>query len=174
MTREEWIKQYGSPNEKGRFKAGFLSDEGFDTVVYRSLWDAFAGRFYKRQRWDHADVESLAVERGKASPGEEVRFETVERADALTAEEWDTYCAIEEAAKPFEAVLRPFWVLAYCGACKLKRSYVRVEVSVEGQLYKVELCLDAHDKHPYEPTLPRSVYLRRPVPAPEVYKKRSR
>lgn len=173
MNSEQWIDRYGSPNEKGRFKAGFLSEEGLDTVVYRALWDAFAGRFFKRQRWSHADVEAVAVGRGKAQPGEEVRFETVERADALTEAEWDTYCAIEEAAKPFGATLKPFWIFAYCGAAKLKKSYVQVIVQVDERELKVELCLDAHDVRPDEPTLPRS-YVKRPAPTPEVYKKRER
>jgi hypothetical protein len=172
MDRAAWIDKYGSPNEKGRFAAGFLSDEGLSTVVYRALWDAFGGRFYKRQRLDHNDVEKLAVERGQASTGQPVTFEQVERADALTAQEWDVYSAIEKVAKEFDAQVQPFWIFACCGGMRLKRSYARVSVQVGDDEFKVELCLDARDARPDEPTLPESVYQRRPVPRPEVYKKR--
>jgi len=146
MDRATWIEKYGSDNEKGRFAAGMLSEEAVGTVIYRALWSAFGGRFYKRRRWPHADVEQLAVKRGQAAPGTEVTFETVERADALTAQEWDTLCAIREAAKPFGAELQPYWIFAYCGELKLKHSYVRVSVHVDGVEYKAELCLDGHDR----------------------------
>lgn len=160
MDRATWIEKYGSPNEKGRFAAGFLSDEGFSTVVYRTLWDAFGGRFYKRQRLNHIDVETLAVERGQASTGQPVTFEQVERADALTAAEWDTYSAIEKVAKEFDAKVQPFWIFVRCGGMQLKRSYARVSVQVGDDEFKVELCLDAHDNKSAE------------KPAPEVYRKR--
>jgi len=148
---KDYIQRYGSMSEVKRFAANALPEAELDAVVYSGIWETLlrvGGTFYKRKRLSHEEVEQavrdVAIMHRKALPGDKVTFEVIEPADEFNAEEWDTLRRLKRAVTSLSAEdveVMPYWVLGHCGRKTLRTAYARVELTVEGRPYKVEVCL---------------------------------
>lgn len=137
-----YVQDFGSHNDQERYAAKVLPVRDLDGIVDRALWDCLSGGgFYVRRRLEPRAVEDLAVMRGKAQPGDEVKFETLESADELRGDQWDTLQRIKRKA-PAGTEISTFLVVAYCGEFVMRKPYARLTQTVGGKRFKLDLCLD--------------------------------
>jgi hypothetical protein len=144
------VREFGDSNEIERLEAGLLPEEELDRIVSDVIFEpVLALDLPIRKRWKKEIIQAKAVRKGKASPGDEVRFEMLEDADALTGEQWVRLKQVR-AAMP-EAVVKPFVVIAVCGEYKQRAAAVSVEVGLGDRVRRLDLYLDPYGEGDRDP-----------------------
>jgi hypothetical protein len=124
-----WVAEHGDQSTQGRFRIGMLPEtEVLDRIrdqAYRPLAEF---RRYRKIRWCNIEHTDECY----SDYGDQNVLECdTEPADALTAEEFDTYTALDQAA-PADATLETLAHACECRTCGagLIRKSVRVQLTV--------------------------------------------
>lgn len=133
------IRQYGTQDEIERLDAGFLPEDEFELIVGDILFEPIAD-LPTRKKWHKHSIRDLAIERGKATPEDEVVFEMVEDADALNAAQWKRLKRIRQEMP--KAKVSAFWIVAVCGSYEQKHPVARVEVTLGDKKRSRDVYLD--------------------------------
>lgn len=142
-TLPHYVQVFGTESQRERLAAGYnLPDAEVDEVVYRALWDAFGGVYYKRKRLTDEEVRHVAVMHRMAEPTDPVSYEMIEPADELTDVQWQLLKDIRKRAEAFGAEVVPFWVIANCGRKAWKKTYARVLLTLDDREFRIELALE--------------------------------
>jgi hypothetical protein len=148
LKLKKLISYFGNDSQRERVAAGIsIPDAEIDDLVYHSIWKGPFFGWYKRKRLTEEEVREIAVMHRMADPSDPVSFEVVEPADELTEQQWTALKAIRQISKAVEAQVTPFWVIGHCGRKQLKKTYARVEFTLDERPYRIELCLEL-PRHP--------------------------